>query len=340
MSQKMSASTQLSFLLPALFSTTLVLTGCGGSDSSSSNDSPNETPNNGAPSNGNGFALSEAGTDITNQIFTNQSGNCADYAKSYQSSVKDVNQNQDYSGQLQIHVTNGKCQFSSNAIPNHDFNDGNRSFPNQVSAQNAQYTITASPSKASSTTALSLQRDNAIFLNGVKLDLLAAACYGVGDGKIGCNNMSTPWRYDPMHPHNDFGTDSHNAHTQPDGTYHYHGNPMAMFSGTNAAASPVIGFAADGFPIYGSYFDDNGTIRKVTSSYRLKSGSRVAINGTNPGGSYDGTYRDDYEFVANQGDLDECNGMTVNGVYGYYVTDSYPWVMGCFQGTPDSSFTK
>ena len=27
---------------------------------------------------------------------------------------------------------------------------------------------------------------------------------------------------------NDFGTDSHNAHTQPDGAYHYHGDPVAM----------------------------------------------------------------------------------------------------------------
>ena len=40
------------------------------------------------------------------------------------------------------------------------------------------------------------------------------------------------------------------------------------------------------------------------------------------------------------GDLDECNGMTVDGAYGYYVTDQYPWVMACFQGTPDPSFRK
>ena len=49
---------------------------------------------------------------------------------------------------------------------------------------------------------------------------------------------------------------------------------------------------------------------------------------------------DDYEYVANSGDLDECNGMTVNGQYGYYVTESYPWVIACFSGTPASSFNK
>lgn len=66
------------------------------------------------------------------------------------------------------------------------------------------------------------------------------------------------------------GTDNNNAHTQPDGTYHYHGNPMAMFitdCDASGIASPVIGFAADGFPIYGSCFNDNGTVRKATSSY-------------------------------------------------------------------------
>ena len=59
----------------------------------------------------------------------------------------------------------------------------------------------------------------------------------------------------------------------------------------------------------------------------------------NPGGNYDGTYVDDWEFT-NAGDLDACNGMTVNGQYGYYVTESYPWVMGCISGTPDNSFNK
>jgi hypothetical protein len=32
--------------------------------------------------------------------------------------------------------------------------------------------------------------------------------------------------------------------------------------------------------------------------------------------------------------------MTINDQYGYYVTASYPNVMGCFSGTPDWSFFK
>jgi hypothetical protein len=174
-------------------------------------------------------------------------------------------------------------------------------------------------------------------LDGVVVDLLAAGCFGVGDGRIGCFDPATPWRYDPMSSAAGFGTDAHHAHTQPDGRYHYHGDPLAMY-GEPTAPSPVIGFAADGFPIYGPYFDDGGEIRAVVSGYTLRSGSRPT-GSTSPGGTYDGTYVDDYEFTG-AGDLDECNGMMIEGQYGYYVTRSYPWVIGCFSGAPDTSFLK
>ena len=286
-----------------------------------------------------------AAKDITNVIFSDTTSNCADYANEYKSSAKDVNENNLYAGSLKIALQDGKCIFTTNAIPNHDFNDGSSTFRNKVSEQDITYTITQSPSMNEKVTALSLRSDNAIFLNGVKLDILAAGCFGIGRGFIGCNDANQPFRYDPMSPLNSFGTDSHNAHTQPDGTYHYHGNPLAMFLQKSSVASPVIGFAADGFPIYGSYFDDNGTVRKAKSSYVLKSGTRTDIvySGKTyaPGGVYDGKYVDDFEYDSTSGgDLDECNGMIIDGQYGYYVTDSYPWVLNCFKGEPDSSFNK
>ena len=289
----------------------------------------------GTPSDGGGSDP----TDITNAQLSETSQNCADYAKSYRSSVTDINRNMLFNGRLSISVSNGKCQFQTNAIPNHDFNDGSTAFPNAVSEQNDVFEITASPSIATSSTALSLNLDNALLLNGVKVDLLAAACYGVGDGKTGCNDVATPWRYDPMHTANGFRVDSHNAHTQPDGTYHYHGSPNALFAENNTDISPVIGFAADGFPIYGSFFNDGNSIRKAISSYRLKSGSRPSGAGE-PGGNYDGRFRDDYEYVSGLGDLDECNGMSVNGIYAYYITDTFPYIIACFRGTPDDSFLK
>ncbi|WP_019029794.1 YHYH protein [Colwellia piezophila] len=277
--------------------------------------------------------------DITNVTLFNHSQNCVDYIEQFTSTVSDISNATVFHGDLVISQVGDKCVFKTNAIPNHDFNDGGSAFPNDVSEQNDQFEITVNPIKANSKTAISLLVDNAILLNGVKVDLLAAGCYGVGNGKIGCNDIEQPWRYDPMHAVNGFAVDSHNAHAQPNGTYHYHGSPMALFADDDSQASPVIGFSADGFPIVGSYFDDQGEIRKVRSSYRLKLGSRPSGAG-DPGGNYDGTYRDDYEYVEGLGDLDECNGMTVNEGYAYYVTANYPYVLACFSGTPDNSFNK
>ena len=169
---------------------------------------------------------------------------------------------------------------------------------------------------------------------------------------MGPINLINPWRYDAMSPLNNFGTDIHNAHVQPDGMYHYHADPMAVFENdctTVASASPVIGFAADGFPVFGSCISDNGSIRSAQSSYQLKDdgGPRQDVAGyTTPtagtgdisSANYDGQFRGDYEYVDGAGDLDECNGMSVYGHYGYYITPSYPWVLSCYSGTPDSSF--
>jgi len=283
---------------------------------------------------------SDSPIDITNATFVNRSANCADYIEAYQSTVLDVNNSQIFNGDLTISTTNNKCIFQTNNIPNHDFNDGAQSFPNNVSAQNNSFEITATPNFAANNTEISLNTDNAILLNGVKVDLLAAACFGVGDGKVGCNNNDQAWRYDPMFAANGFRVDTHNAHSQPDGSYHYHGTPNALYvAENNGSESPVVGFAADGFPIYGPFFNDGDSIRQAFSSYQLKSGGRPTGN-DDPGGVYDGTYRDDYQFVDGYGDLDECNGMTVNGVYGYYITTGFPYVLTCFKGSPDTSFNK
>lgn len=292
-----------------------------------------------------------AATDITDQTFTSRSADCSTYAGSFSSSVTDVNNNASFSGTVVIAATSSGCSLTSNSIPNHDFNDGSSSFASDISAVSASYSI-PSPALASSTTALSMGQTNVILLNGVKVDILPAACYGVGDEplgqeKIGCTDLSYAWRYDPMYSGNNFGTDTHNAHGQPpSGLYHYHGDPKAIYDTSSPnSESGLIGFAADGYPLYGPYIDDNGTVRAVTSSYKLREGTRSLSDldsslqeGASPGGSYDGTYRDDYVYEEGAGDLDECNGMTRDGQYGYYVTSTFPWIVNCFKGTPDSSF--
>jgi len=278
-------------------------------------------------------------TDITDLLLTNRREECSYYAENRFSNVSDIKSSMQFTGSITITVEGSECVLVSNSIPNHDFNDATVAFATQVSEVNAEFRIPTQPAFASTATPISLATDNAVFLNGVKLDLLAAGCFGVGDGNIGCNDIEQPWRYDPMSPLTMFGIDANNAHPQPDGTYHYHGNPKALFDQNAMSESPVIGFAADGFPIFGSYIDDNGEIRAVTSSFQLLSGSRPS-SADDPGGTYDGTFVDDHEYVSGSGDLDECNGMMRDGPYGYYVIDAYPWVLACFKGTPNSSFDK
>ncbi|MCA9605362.1 MAG: YHYH protein [Myxococcales bacterium] len=307
----------------------LVLASCGGGSETDAGTTPADA--------GGGDAGSGGRVDITDAVFVERSGDCADYAFSAESMVTDIRAGVDHTGLVDLVAGDTACMLTSNAIPNHDFDDTSAAFATPVAEIETTFAIPRRPTMAASTTALMLRSFDGVMLNGVVLDLLAAGCFGVGDGRIGCMDLTAPWRYDPMSPLADFGTDMHHAHTQPDGRYHYHGDPLAMY-GEPTAPSPVIGFAADGFPIYGPYFDDGGTVRAAVSGYALRSGARPSGTG-DPGGSYDGTYVDDYEY-AGTGDLDECNGMTVDGQYGYYVTATYPWVLACLRGTPDPSFDK
>ncbi|MGD1928577.1 MAG: YHYH protein [Leptolyngbyaceae cyanobacterium] len=274
--------------------------------------------------------------DITGTTLTSRSRNCADYVATYNAEAIELPSNTVFIGSLTISVENDHCIFTSNAIPNHDMNDAN-TFATPVSEQHKVYRVTTSPQPNRQATALSPQYDNAVLLNGVKVDSLSGGCFTV---RLGCRDATIPWRYNAISPLSFLKTDAHHAHTQPNGEYHYHGNPHALFDDSdNSKVSPVIGFAADGFPIFGSYFDDNGNIRKALSSYQLKRGERPSGEG-NPGGTYDGEFNDDYEYVEGAGDLDDCNGMTIDGIYGYYVTEDYPYVIVCYRGTPDNSFRK
>ena len=112
----------------------------------------------------------------------------------------------------------------------------------------------------------------------------------------------------------------------------------------------LIGYAADGFPIYAEFGhekadDATSPLKKLRPSYHLKKGNRPTGD-DGPGGNYDGTFVQDYEFTKDSGDLDECNGRKgvtpeyPDGTYYYVVTDSYPFIPRFFRGTPDVSFEK
>lgn len=285
--------------------------------------------------------------DITNLLLSNRSGDCADYAGVYSASVEDVTRQQRFNSEIEISANSQHCTLTTNGIPNHDFNGPTANFANDVRELPGTFRVPRNPRKTGSQTALSQRSYDAILLNGVPVDLLSAGCYRPsgpradknGNVLAGCRDTDR-WLLDPPSYDQYFGVDLHNAHAQPDGRYHYHSNPNALFLDHDLdKPSPAIGFAADGFPIYGTIFKDNdGKIRPAISGYGLKTTPRPAPP-AGPGGTPDGTYIDDYEFTGT-GDLDECNGMTVDGQYGYYVTTSYPWVLNCLVGDPDRSFDK
>ena len=287
--------------------------------------------------------------NITDEIFLNRTSDCANYADNYGSNVRDLTRVIDFEGYVDVEVFDTYCNLSSDNIPNHDFNDSSANFRTNVAEIDRVFSVKRDPQMAAEISQINGQAWDAVMLNGVVVDVRSAGCYkpsesradADGNTEAGCG-QNDEWMLIPLEYSTKFGADIHNAHVQPDGTYHYHGNPNAMFDDSPSGdGSPVIGFAADGFPIYGSYILDEqtGNYRKALSGYTVKQGSRGERTDTNPGGDYTGLYEEDWEWT-DSGDLDECNGMDYKGEYGYYITDSYPYIINCLKGEPDASFNK
>lgn len=293
------------------------------------------------------FAWCSAATDITGEKFVAVHPDCRAYVGSYVSTANDHRApTKPFHGSVEISSADGYCYLVSNSVPNHRFNDGKDAFPpeNAFGPVIKTYRFPVNPTAASTITELSQDYDVAVFLNGIKFDALAAECWTMNDVQADCQTVGGRWRYDPMHPSGDFvdfKIDRHNAHVQPNGEYHYHGAPWDLYAVRATKHSGVLGFAADGFPIYGPVFVDKlGKTRLVKSGYQLRSGERPSPGHGGPGMPYNGEFRDDYVFSRFHGDLDRCNGMLVNGSYRYYVTSEFPYGPACFRGTPDESFDK
>ena len=245
---------------------------------------------------------------------------------------------------------------SGNSIPDHlvgDFpNVGN---PNEIDEVGVNYDIvmrveTEQPSMTSANAAQLV----GISLGGILLDPMTAEVYN--------NDRSSEWRYEALTIGASvnttlagalgyLGSDCNNAHVQPTGKYHYHGMPEELvtnllFESGATVANPdmvLVGYAADGYPIYARYgyvdpMNPGSGVMVIEGSYELKTGTRPS----GPGGTYDGTFTNDWEYVAASGDLDECNGRYgvtpeyPNGIYHYFVTDDYPFIQRCVWGTPTS----
>lgn len=177
------------------------------------------------------------------------------------------------------------------------------------------------------------------------------------------------------------------GHQPGNGQYHHHAHPVCLRAqlednlvtvntGRTGTVyrekvapwthSPILGWALDGYPIYGPYgFSDpnnaNSAIKRMKSSFKLRALTQrtslpdwalahhpntpqmLAANQYGPDVSDAfplGRYVEDFDFVSGFGDLDQYNGrMCVtpefpNGTYAYFVTlddngtPAFPYIIG------------
>lgn len=267
------------------------------------------------------------------------------------------------------------------AYPTGPFPDGN---PSQAENQNAIFKIPLSPAQNNGNLDDSNSGNIGIFINGVALfdyrDGVAwnpntnTICGGPGNPPCpGGMGAQQDWNRDAI-PAERPGFDCSKAHPAM-GNYHHHQNPSAfkldlevvsdicnlydaegLYAINADAHSPLLGFAYDGFPIYGAYgfknIDGTGGVVRINSSYQLR--TEMTTRNTHADGSsvdqgapindtyYLGYFREDYKYVENSEPefLDVHNGRFAvtpdypDGTYAYYATvdenwnSTYPYVVG------------
>lgn len=245
--------------------------------------------------------------------------------------------------------------------------DGN---PNQAGNQNAIFRFPLNPTQNTGTPTATTGGNIGVFINGVAMydfrDGVAwnsttnALCGGPGNPTC----TGTPAWYRDAVLYERPGFDCSKGH--PGGTnYHHHQNPSAfdldlnvisnicnlydadgLYAINTSEHSPLIGFAYDGFPVYGAYgyanTDGTGGITRIKSGYQLRN---ITVrthhaNGTdvNDGPAVSATYplgyfREDYEWISHPGDasyLDEHNGR-------FCITPEYPSGIYCYFATVDAN---
>jgi YHYH protein len=236
--------------------------------------------------------------------------------------------------------------LTANGIPDHEVgtfpNDGN---PNTISEQSVSASYTLAPVETDTATTLGGPRGVVAYaLNGIKFDPDTAGTCDDSGSSCSAEGGTGSWNIEALGQTSfNFGTDDNNAHVQPTGEYHYHGMPegyLTKLSGDNAAMT-LVGWAADGFPVYARYgytdaMDATSAIKVMTGSYQTKETPDANRPSTDLYAM--GTFKQDWEYVAGLGDLDECNGRTgvtpefPEGIYHYYATDTYPFMSRCVKG--------
>jgi hypothetical protein len=101
-------------------------------------------------------------------------------------------------------------------------------------------------------------------------------------------NQSAQWNLVPLEYKSMFKVDIHNAHVQGDETYHYHGNPNAMFDDSPSGnGSPLMDLQPTVFQIWILNFGETtGSLQKFFRFSPKK--EQKAPKKPNPGGPFPG----------------------------------------------------
>lgn len=249
------------------------------------------------------------------------------------------------------------------------FLDGN---PSTATSQNAIFRFPLTPTQNTGTATATTMGNIGLFINGVALfdyrdgvswknsinALAGGPLGGMGDGV---------WNRDAVVGER-LGFDCSKGHPAM-GNYHHHQNPSAfkldlhvistictlynadgLYVIDSTHHSPLIGFAYDGFPIYGAYgfknVDGTGGIVRMKSSYVLRNITTrtTYADGSNvtPGPAVSTTYplgyfREDYQYIPTTAStpdyLDAHNGR-------FCVTPEYPNGTYCYFATVDSNWNS
>ena len=281
-----------------------------------------------------------------------------------------------------IRYSNDNVYINSSGIPAYiigPYPDGN---PALAVNNNWLFQIPRDPQENTGTLTSTPLGAIGIFINGVPMyDYKDGASYSSSTQQDDMQSGDGVWNRNAILAENE-GFDCAKGHPSPimggspggnvDGSYHHHQNPTAfnvdmielsdicdmyladgLYTLDSTAHSPLIGYAFDGYPVYGGYgyanTDGTGGIKRIESSYQKRNITARThyADGTNvtdgPAVSNDfplGWYREDYEFISGSGDLDVHNGRFCvtpeypNGTYAYFATvdenwnSAYPYIIG------------
>ena len=161
------------------------------------------------------------------------------------------------------------------------------------------------------------------------------------------------------------------GHTAQGGSYHYHALLVKCLTASGLVSqpwnnpdppsterSPIVAYAFDGFPVYGpnecttaactqvvemlSGWDNTGHGMVGCSSSATCAADEecttVMISGQKTQACASKTYawaNNTYSAKAGTQYLDQCNGhVGPNGDYHYHTTETFPYIIGCYRGTP------